>query len=68
MEVAVEGEVYEFRNGQYFTVRRRVLLKEAEGRDEVSEERAGLVVPIGSQGPMPMGCGMIVAFGRMYNI
>ena len=68
LEVGMEGEVYQLRNGQYSTVRRRVLLKEAEGKAEVSTARAGLVVPAGSQGPMPMGSGMIVAFGRMYNI
>ncbi len=68
LEVAIEGEVYEFRNGWYFTVRRRVLLKEAEVRDEVSVARAEFVVPVGSQGPMPIGSGVMVAFGRMYNI
>ena len=68
LEVAIEGEVYEFMNGRYFTVRRVVVLKAAEEPDEVSQGRAGLVVPAGSQGPMPMGSGAIVQSGRIDNI
>ena len=65
MDLAVEGLVYVLRSGEYETVRRRVVLKRAEVVTEAVRNGERFEVEPGPEGPMPLGSGVPLAFGRL---